>query len=361
MTLPNTEFLSAAACAMRIGLTVRALRVYENQGLIKPERSPAGWRRYGSRELQRLNQIALLKVLGLTLSQIKELLIRPTAPSLEQLLKMQLDSWRERRRQAARGEVVTEAALQHLQSGGPLSVEELYGLIRSIDMKTMAVDDDVMTTAEVPPAQGVLDRFVGCYLRKPALGAPFISREGDVLVLHSPGRGALMLEQTGEADFALSHQDLVLSFEQVEDGIARQLVVWFPGMSIRLQRTNEAAARAANEVLAERVRAGRPMAGSADMLRRLLDGIRVGEPDYAGMSPEFADLVGDHLLPWQILGQYFGPVVSMEFIRVSPSGWDVFQVRHENDVQRYRIALGDDGKVIGFTEASATAEQRTVV
>ena len=75
----TTEWLTAAECALRTGLTVRALRVYENYGLIKPGRSAAGWRRYGAQELLKLNEIGLLKVLGLTLNQIRDLTRRRTA------------------------------------------------------------------------------------------------------------------------------------------------------------------------------------------------------------------------------------------------------------------------------------------
>lgn len=360
MTAPTTD-LSAAACAMQTGLTVRALRVYENQGLIKPDRSPAGWRRYGARELMRLNQIALLKVLGLTLTQIKDLLTRPSAPSLEQLLQMQLGSWKERRRQAERGEVVTAAALRHLQSGGPLPVEALCNLIRSIDMKTLAPDAEIPAPEESPPANAALDRYVGHYLRNRALGATSITRHHDTLVLQPPGKPGMTLEQTGEADFMLPELDLVLCFDKVEEGAARELVVWFPGMSIRLQRTDESTAKAANHALEERVREGRSMPGSADALQRLLDGFRAGAADYDAMSPQLAETARGYGVAWQVTGQYFGAIVSMEFVRVSPSGWDIYQVQHENDVHRYRLAMGDDGKVHGFTEASAMAEKRAVV
>jgi hypothetical protein len=79
------------------------------------------------------------------------------------------------------------------------------------------------------------------------------------------------------------------------------------------------------------------------------------------MSPEFAQVSRGQLQYWQIVGQYFGAVVSIEFLRVSNQGWDIFKVQHENDVHQYRIALGDDGKVYGFCEASATADKRAVV
>ena len=53
---------------------MRALRVYERQGLIKPARSGKGWRLYGPSELQRLNIIVTLKTFGMTLAQIRSLL-----------------------------------------------------------------------------------------------------------------------------------------------------------------------------------------------------------------------------------------------------------------------------------------------
>jgi DNA-binding transcriptional MerR regulator len=62
--------LTAAECAARTGLTARALRLYEEHGLITPRRSSGGWRQYGPQELLRLNAITLLKTAGLTLAQI---------------------------------------------------------------------------------------------------------------------------------------------------------------------------------------------------------------------------------------------------------------------------------------------------
>jgi DNA-binding transcriptional MerR regulator len=99
----TTEWLTAAECALRTGLTIRALRVYEDYGLIKPGRSAAGWRRYGAEELLKLNEIGLLKVLGLTLTQISDMTRRGTPPSLGQLLELQLGTLRCRRAEAELG------------------------------------------------------------------------------------------------------------------------------------------------------------------------------------------------------------------------------------------------------------------
>src|SRR6516164_6848902 len=66
----DKQWLTAAECAARTGLTVRALRVYEREGLVSPARSEKGWRRYGPAEVARLNTVTTLKALGLTLEQI---------------------------------------------------------------------------------------------------------------------------------------------------------------------------------------------------------------------------------------------------------------------------------------------------
>jgi len=86
-----------------------------------------------------------------------------------------------------------------------------------------------------------------------------------------------------------------------------------------------------------------------------------GSFSYDQMSPEFAQVARRQLPYWQIVGQYFGAIVSIELLRVSNQGWDTYQVQHEKDVHQYRISMGDDGKVYGFSEASATADKRALV
>jgi MerR family transcriptional regulator, thiopeptide resistance regulator len=105
--------LSAAECASRTGLTVRALRVYEREGLIDPPRSAKGWRRYGAAELTRLNTIVILKSLGLTLQQIKKVLSE-NPPTLLRLLQVQAQSWKDKRAAAERALELVEAARERL-------------------------------------------------------------------------------------------------------------------------------------------------------------------------------------------------------------------------------------------------------
>ncbi len=56
------------------GVTVRALHHYDVLGLLRPARSASGYRLYRLADLERLEQIAALKFIGLPLKQIKRFL-----------------------------------------------------------------------------------------------------------------------------------------------------------------------------------------------------------------------------------------------------------------------------------------------
>ncbi len=129
----KTVSIGAAECARRTGLTVRALRVYERHGLIEPKRTGKGWRCYGPRELQRLNVIVTLKAFGMTLEQIRTLLATKPPP-LARVLQMQLRACSARRDAVEKALALVRSALATIESGKPLSLEELCNLTRSMEM-----------------------------------------------------------------------------------------------------------------------------------------------------------------------------------------------------------------------------------
>jgi len=69
------ELFMAQEFARLAGVTVRALHHYDHLGLLKPkQRSRAGYRLYSQRDFGRLEQIVVLKFLGMPLKQIGSLL-----------------------------------------------------------------------------------------------------------------------------------------------------------------------------------------------------------------------------------------------------------------------------------------------
>ena len=71
----SAQFLNSSEAAKRLGVSVKALRLYEQRGLIAPVRTAAGWRAYGPDEMARVAEIAALRELGLSLSQVARVLV----------------------------------------------------------------------------------------------------------------------------------------------------------------------------------------------------------------------------------------------------------------------------------------------
>src|SRR5215831_4224521 len=84
----RTETYRIRAFAELTGVTVRALHHYDRLGLLRPRRTASGYRLYGTRELERLEQIVALKFIGISLKQIKAMLGRD-ALGLPDALRMQ--------------------------------------------------------------------------------------------------------------------------------------------------------------------------------------------------------------------------------------------------------------------------------
>ena len=70
----SAQFLNPSEAARRLGVSAKALRLYEQRGLVAPVRTAAGWRAYGPEEMARAAEIAALRALGLSLAQVARVL-----------------------------------------------------------------------------------------------------------------------------------------------------------------------------------------------------------------------------------------------------------------------------------------------
>ncbi|MEO8652231.1 MAG: MerR family transcriptional regulator [Hyphomicrobiaceae bacterium] len=78
----SAPFLSPSDAARRLGVSAKALRLYEQRGLITPPRSASGWRAYGPAEMARAAEIATLRALGLSLAEVEQVVLKGDAQSL---------------------------------------------------------------------------------------------------------------------------------------------------------------------------------------------------------------------------------------------------------------------------------------
>lgn len=79
---PKPRSLTASQAAAKLGISTKALRLYEERGLIQPDRSATGWRAYRAGDMARAAEIASLRALGLSLAQVEDAL-RGEAGALE--------------------------------------------------------------------------------------------------------------------------------------------------------------------------------------------------------------------------------------------------------------------------------------
>ena len=64
--------LSIGQLAERTGLAVSAIRYYETQGLVSPERNAGGQRRFLRSDIRRLSFVQIAQQFGFTIGQIRE-------------------------------------------------------------------------------------------------------------------------------------------------------------------------------------------------------------------------------------------------------------------------------------------------
>ena len=120
-----TTVLKVGELAKRTGLTVRTLHHYDDIGLLSPsERTRAGHRLYGADEVRRLQQIASLRHLGLSLEEVRACLEQPEY-SLPRVLELQIERIDEQiERQGALRQLI-ERLRDRLASTDSVSVEDL--------------------------------------------------------------------------------------------------------------------------------------------------------------------------------------------------------------------------------------------
>src|SRR6266481_3491454 len=133
----NTEterWLGPGEAAAMLGITAKALRVYERQGLVAPHRTEAGWRVYGPAHVTRLHQIIALKDLGLPLKKIKDL-IGGDQTRLRAVLFIQQEALEDQRRKIDRGIDLLIRARKKLIGGETLTLDDVASLTRETVMQ----------------------------------------------------------------------------------------------------------------------------------------------------------------------------------------------------------------------------------
>ena len=123
------EHLSPTEAARRLGITVKALKVYERHGLVRPLRTGAGWRVYGPAQILRLHEVLALKSLGLPLARIAALLAG-RENDLDRTLALQAATLTERRGEIDKALARIAQIRARLAAGAQPSTADILALAR---------------------------------------------------------------------------------------------------------------------------------------------------------------------------------------------------------------------------------------
>jgi DNA-binding transcriptional MerR regulator len=344
------EWLAAHECASRIGLTVRALRLYEQRGLIRPRRTDKGWRLYGAGEIARLHEILALKRLGLSLTSIVALL-QGKAIDLERTLTLQSQVLSRQRIRAERGLALVETARATLAAGRTLSIEDLITLAKEANMTELTQDGVARrryeqtrprTPVRLDPA--LFERYAGHY-RLPSDTIIAVERRGDSLFAQLTGQPALELFAEAQDEFFLKAVPAQISFAASRGAAAPSLTLSQGGFDIVAPRVDASEASALEATIAARIRSRTPQPGSEAALRAIIVEQREGRIGEERLSPELAIVVGEQLPIVQAELAAKGDLRQLVFKGVGPEAADIYEARFANGKLECGICLADDGKV----------------
>lgn len=352
MSARNTGeiWLEANECAARIGLSKRALRLYEERGLIRPRRTEKGWRLYGADEIARLHEILALKRLGLSLQRITTLL-QGKAVDLAGILGIQHDLLAEQRKQAEQGLALVRAAQAKLAAGTSLTADELIGLAKEANMTENNTDTVAWRRYEQarPRTEITLDprRFERCigFYRHPAGQIMAVTLEGDRFFLQLTGQPKVELFAESDSNFFLKVVPAQLIFTSAGSDRAETLTLHQGGYEAVATRIDEAEAKRQSEELGERVRNRVPHPRSEETLRDFLEQQQHGTVPSELLSEELSEVVREQQPIVSAELESKGELQALAFRRVGQDGVDIYEAQFARGSLQCGIGFGGDGQV----------------
>jgi len=134
-----TRFLSPSEAARQLGISPKALRLYEERGLIAPARTPAGWRAYAPADIARAADAVELRALGLSLNEVVRIFAGDTR-TLDRTLAAHKDVLEDRIRQLSHTLGSVSRLRADLGRGEAPEVRDLIGLLKPAPDVRIAFD-----------------------------------------------------------------------------------------------------------------------------------------------------------------------------------------------------------------------------
>lgn len=135
------RYYTSGQFAKKANVTVRTIRFYDKQGILKPSKtSPAGYRLYTDEDFGRLQKILSLKYLGFSLEEIMAMTINDDAEDIAHSLELQKNLIRKRIHHLKTMEQTLEDTSRMLEHSGKVDWNDILHLIHITNMEHAIVE-----------------------------------------------------------------------------------------------------------------------------------------------------------------------------------------------------------------------------
>jgi CubicO group peptidase (beta-lactamase class C family) len=193
-----------------------------------------------------------------------------------------------------------------------------------------------------------LSRNVGAYQLAPGV-TMLVTLNNNQLISQLTNQGPIPIFPMSETRFFPRVVDAELEFSGNDNqGRATQVTLRQNGRNTPANRLDDAEFKRLTDAAAtleKRVKDQTAMPGSEAALRRVVEEVRNGTPNYDLMGPNVAATTRQQLPQIQATFVRLGSVESVSFKGVGPAGADIYQIQFANGALEMRIALGADGKL----------------
>jgi beta-lactamase regulating signal transducer with metallopeptidase domain len=198
-----------------------------------------------------------------------------------------------------------------------------------------------------------LDRLAGTY-KMNENAVITVTRDGQRLLAQLTGQIPAEIYPESSTQFFYKVVDAQISFVGDAHAPATALVLHQNGADTTAPRIDAAGAEQINAnaerikaILAARAKSQTQTPGSEAALRRVIEGMATGNPNYAEMIPSLASVVKKQLPTSQPAIVSLGSIQAVDFLGVGPGGWDIYEVRHEHGTWQWRIFVDTNGIIAG--------------
>jgi CubicO group peptidase (beta-lactamase class C family) len=234
------------------------------------------------------------------------------------------------------------AIMTNSDAGGELAADILRTIAYQYKWPDFQPSEQTVTSADPK----VLDGYVGAYQLAPS-AILTVTRDGDQMYLQLTGQPKFEIFPKGDREFFLKVVDAQLTFDVGPDGKATELTLHQNGDHTAARMNDDGAKRAAElQAAADKKFKDQTQDPRTEaVLKRLVEELRRGQPDYSQMATALADLTRQQLPQIQSALQQLGALQSLTFKGVGQGGLDIYEAKFENGGLEFRILLEPDGKI----------------